>query len=223
MAITRVGDQRGNNGTGTINVVNPNSVAVGDLLIGFLFWDGITINVNPTLTDTVNAGSWNLPGTLQFTNTTNQVKSVVGWIRCDTSGTPTITGGSLGTQGTALIVIQYTGFATGHPALVNADILVSNGNSTSPSASLTNTISGGEAMWMGAMCQGGQNFASFTGSMSSFRPGDADDCYASQIVTTASNSITWGATISSAQWVTILAGWSDQPPATNNAPIAWIT
>lgn len=202
--------------TATLAASFTNAVSPGDLIVAQLAWATITTaKLTPTISDNVNAGSWNIPSLLSFYGNpggTYDLQQQICWIRCDTAGTPTVTAGALGTQGTSIGILHYTGFSTGHPTLVTADCSSNNGYTTAPSASsVINSVSN-ELSVLAASCAGGQNFTSVTGSFTNrggFGTGDPGVAIGDVVKATTGNTLNFGATITLNNWVVMLASFQD--------------
>ena len=220
MAITYVTNQEASS-TGTVTLVNPAAVAVGDVLVGLLMWQrGVVSSITPTITDNLNTGVWQFDPTLKYYNATLQQEIVVGWIQCDTAGTPTLTAGSLGTAGTAFQVTQFTGFVHS-PVLVTADSTVNSGTSATIAANGFTNSAAPELNIAAITFTGGQNIGARTGNFTDmpFRAGDADDFVAYKINTTTGNAVSFGASITSANWSVMLASWQDAVASTAPPPV----
>ena len=216
-----------NNGSGgtSISVTNGGTVAVGDLLVAqILVNGGNTSKVFPSISDTVNAGSWNLPASLNFFGTHDigggyYIQQIWAWIRCDTAGTPTINVTGLQPNSVRLEVQQFTNFTTGHPAFVTADYSTNEGSSTSTPATGFNNTAAPEVL-LQATNANAATYTALTGSFTNVNNG-ANECVGYNIPTTSGNAQSFSSTITTQPWVTMLGGFSDQAGAT--ATIAWIT
>ena len=226
MAITRVQAQNGGGGTTNSQPVTlTGTISAGDLLVCAVIFNGAGSNHSPTITDNLNVGSWNLPGSLNQYPGGFAPQNIIGWIRVDTAGgsgaivTPTNLGAS---DYCVTIVAQYTGFSTGHPTLVTADITKNNGNSATAAATGFTNSAAPELIVLASGLGGGGGYTGFTGSAFSMYAAGSEQ-YADLIESTSGNAISWGATLvgGSSQWSVLLAGFYDSPPA--SAAIAWIT
>lgn len=222
--ITFVREVSNANSLDSIAVTNGGTVAVGDLLVAMIGWDGTNVNHSPAITDTVNTGAWNLPSQLHFRTTQGGggflIQLVAGWIQCDHPGIPVVTATGCGTDGHNLELAQYTGFVNG-PSLVLADITTTpnQGTSTSPAAAgFTNSIAN-ELTIVQACCGGGQNFGSFTGSFTTRDSAQADNYFGDVVKATSGNALTFGSTITSNAWGVMLFSFQDfaPPPPVNTA------
>jgi hypothetical protein len=228
MAITEV--RFANTTSYPYSIVNGGTVAVGDLLVCAMLQRYTNSHLIHTFTDNLNVGSWNAPTSLDFYTSqgANNPQLTLAWIKCDTAGTPTVSVGNTETSEGVVYLAQYTGFVNS-ASLVSADITQNQGTSTSPSATGLSNSKTNELTVVVACCgdqAGGQNFSSVTGSFTGrdgFGSGTSNFAYGDVIEATSGNSLSWGATITSAQWGVMLASWNDQATATNTAPIAWIT
>jgi hypothetical protein len=209
-----------NTGSGTISVTVNEAVAVGDLLVLAICIAAPTSNHSPTIADNVNAGSWNLPGSLHlYAGTPGEI--VLGWIRCDTVGTPTITASSVGTDGAIIEYIHYNGFVH-NASLVTADITTNSGTGTAIAATgFTNSVAN-EAI-LGVISSNNGDPGAFTGGFTLYDQNGAIEAVLGLIQATSGNVVALGATQSSAGWAVILASFQDLAAAPATAPIAWVT
>jgi hypothetical protein len=201
--------------SGTLANTMPAPVAVKDLLVGLIAIPGASSNHSPTIADNVNVGAWNMSAPLHFANIGINIEIVMGWIACDTVGTPVVTASSLGTDFTFFSVARYIGFVNG-PALVSADITTNSGTSTTlASSALTNSVTNELTIAL-ATYGGGQNITGVTGSFTNRDIADASIYIGDTVKSTSGNALTFGGTITSAHWGVMLASFND--PAPSGAP-----
>jgi hypothetical protein len=222
---TYVGLSGNSSSATTGSVTSGTTIAVGDLLIlQLLVWGGNQTQAFPGITDTVNVGAWNLPSALNFFGTNNIgggffEQQIWGWIRCDTAGTPTVNVTGMQANSYRLELLQFTNFTTGHPTLVTADVTKNQGSSTTTPATGFNNSAAPEVIAQGTCGYNVGSYTSLTGSFTNIYNA-TDVCVGYNIPTSAGNTQSFNATITSAPWITILAGFNDSPPS--SAPIAWI-
>jgi hypothetical protein len=216
MPISFVRQNGAQGNTGAISFAMQGPVAVGDLLVAEFGWTTATANRTPTISDNVNAGAWNVPPALKFVNLGALLEIQLAWIRCDTAGTPTISSSGLGTDGnsTNLDVSQFNGFAHG-PSLVSADATTNSGSSAAPSGTGFSNSFANELSVAYLICAGGQNIASTSGSFTmraGVVTGIPNRCLGDVVNASSGNALTFGATISSANWAVMLASFQDLAP-----------
>lgn len=214
MAISYVTYNQQNGSSGSLTATLPQAASVGDLLVAWLNWGGTTSNVfPPTLSDSFNSGSWQIPAAGHFYDATSNNESIVAYIVCDHSAAAnyTVTASGLGTQGTNFAVIQYTGF-TGTPTFVAADTNFNHGVGTSLAATTINNSDANEVVICCAR-QGNQNYAGSTGTINNTRSNAAGLLGLFDLInSTSGNSQSWALTIGGSQsWTVALTGFFDGP------------
>ena len=203
------------NTTTTGAVTNGTSVAVGDLLVALILVNGGNTTQNfPSITDTINSGSWNLPTSLNIFGTYNvgggyYLQEIWGWIRCDHPGTPTINFSGLTTNQTELAVMQFTNFTTGSPSLVTADVYSNQGSSTAASLTSFNNSAANEVLIQASTAYNVGSFSPLTGNFTNVQNfSNITNGYA--IETTSGNAMSWGGTLAtSAPWIALTGGFKD--------------
>jgi hypothetical protein len=219
---TYVGLSDNSSSSVTGSVTNLTAVSVGDLLVCcILVWGGNTSKVTPSITDTVNAGSWNLPASLNFFGTNNigggyYEQQIWGWIRCDTAGTPIINISGMQANAYRMEILQFTNFTTGHPTFVSADSSTNQGSGTSTPATGFNNSVAPEVIVQGTCAYNVGSYSALTGSFTNAYNG-TDVCVGYNIPTSTGNAQSFSATITSAPWITMLGGWADVSPIVQSA------
>jgi hypothetical protein len=207
------------NTTATNAVTLTGSVAAGDFLLAIANFYVVGGQNSVAFTDTVNSGGYTIPSALNYTANSPQITA--GWIKCNASGTPTITAtGNAGLNGWNLYVLHYT-CTNNNPSLVTADCTTNNGNSgTFTSTNFSNTATNELTVAINLIATGtpGSVTGGWTNRGSSTNPFIGD-----LITSTTGNTISYGASAGSTTWTVMLASWQDAASSTNTAPIAWIT
>lgn len=205
--------------SGTLAATIPTAISVGDFVFVTINYSSTLSQRFPSVTDNNNVGPWNVSTLVNYFSSGPNAQIVGAWIHCDTAcaaSTMVVTAYNVGTVATTAGVC-YNGFVFG-PSLVSIDITTASGTSTAVAANpLTNSIPN-EITFAAATYTGGQNIITATGSFTDRKNG-AGYWLGDSINASSSNLLTFGQTITSANWATMLVSFQDA--ITNSAPIAW--
>jgi hypothetical protein len=207
--------------TATATLTNP--VAAGDLLIAVPYFYTVTSNHLSSLScsDSTNTGSYAFPSQAQIYGTgTNNSTTAVAWIKCNASGTPTVSMTATSNfDGWNLLIAHYT-CSSNNPGFVSVDTTATSGTSASAAATgFTNSYA--NELTLSASVNPGNVYSSPTGGFTQRQSGGGY-FFGDLITATSGNAINWGAAIGTSNgWASVLASFIDAPA--NSAAIAWVT